>query len=131
MPYIQPGDRDFYWREVRDIGVILPNLPNTPGSLNFVISTLVNRYLTSNYNYDKVNAAIMQINVSELPYFKVAMVVVTLFFGYRLLEINVVWNIQRSRAVQAAQAQLQQCNTSLSQANQRVTTLVNAAKAGK
>jgi len=74
----------------------------------------------------------MQINLSELPYVKVAMVVITLFFGYRLLEINVFQNLQRARAVVAARSQLQQCNVSLSKANQRVTILTaNLAKAGK
>lgn len=73
----------------------------------------------------------MQINFSEIPYVKVAAVVVALFFGYRLLEINVFWNLTRSRAVLAAQTQLRTCNTSLAKANQRVKTLLNAAKVGK
>ena len=73
----------------------------------------------------------MQVNISEIPYVKVAAVILILFFGYRLVETNVIFNIQRSRAVQAAQQQLQQCSARLDQAKQRVTTLMNAAKAGK
>jgi len=70
----------------------------------------------------------MTVNVTDIPFVKIAAVVLTIWFGYLMAETFIISRVRRATYTGRVENTLKQCNTKLGQAQTALTQALSKKK---